>query len=174
MLGQSPMQHVKEKLLRAVQQGTALATAALVAGCAGGETSGGNGPGPGALEPYPLEQIRCEGPTLDGGYFGQCCFRAHCYTPEAGGACVPATSDELYTLLPAYPPGSGTCGCMTEEFPTTGPFAARDGATPASAGTCCYVLGAIGCEGRPLLDAGAPVLAPVFRRGDWGGIGGVA
>jgi len=194
------MQNIKAQLLRAVQQGAALATVALVAGCAGkssgdatntdagrssvgdssgarnggNATNGGGGDGPVALAAYPLEQIRCEGPSFDGGFYGQCCFEAHCYTPEAGSDCAPATSNELSSLLPEYPPGSGSCGCMAEEFPTTGPFAPRDDATPASAGACCYVIGSIGCLGRPLLVVGDPILAPVARRGDWGGALGVA
>jgi hypothetical protein len=34
-------------------------------------------------------------------------------------------------------------------------------------GTCCYLVGSIGCEGRPLLVDGAAIVAPLSRRGDW-------
>jgi hypothetical protein len=34
-------------------------------------------------------------------------------------------------------------------------------------GTCCYLVGSIGCEGRPLVVAGAAIVAPVVPRDDW-------
>ncbi len=45
-----------------------------------------------------------------------------------------------------------------------GPYAAL---SPNDDGTCCYLVGTIGCDGRPLLVEGAARVAPITRRRDW-------
>lgn len=108
------------------------------------------------LVPYP-DNLGCSGPVYDSGYYGQCCTEALCGQAD-GGVCPPA--DSVMYWLPGYPPGSGTCTCGGS---ATGPFAPRT----ASEGPCCYVVGSIECDGRPLLVAGRPRLAPVVERADW-------
>ncbi|WP_437795147.1 hypothetical protein [Sorangium sp. So ce693] len=130
----------------------------------GGVTSGAGGGGevdpPDAsapLDPYP--DPTCVGPFHDGGYYGQCCYEVHCTAP-VGGACPAAT--EAAPHLDDLPPGSGTCTCSAEGEGAAGwiqgPYANRTASDPAS---CCYLVGSISCEGRPLLVRGEPRVAPL-------------
>jgi hypothetical protein len=133
-------------------------------GGAAGSDLGGAGGMPG-LEPYPLDDVGCFGPSFDAGYEGQCCTSAHCYTPSGGG-CVGVDERPPIPL----PPGSGTCGCPAgqgQADAVRGPYAPNPGGMPLEAGTCCYLVGSISCEGRPLVVAGAAIVAPLVRRGDW-------
>jgi hypothetical protein len=93
------------------------------------------------------------------GYYGQCCVDVLCYTPDDG---VCGGPDMVHAKLPGFPPGSGECSCVPEpgKQDVEGPFA-------GSSGSCCYLVGSIGCDGRPLLVAGNARLAAVRRRGDW-------
>jgi hypothetical protein len=59
--------------------------------------------------------------------------------------------------------GSGSCLCA----PIAGPYAANPSDTPASAGSCCYLIGAIGCDGRPLLVDGRALTSELELRADW-------
>ncbi|WP_437588256.1 hypothetical protein [Sorangium sp. So ce1000] len=131
-----------------------------------GVTSGSGGGGdvdpPDAsapLDPYP--DPTCVGPFHDGGYYGQCCYKVHCTAP-VNGAC-PAAS-EAAPHLENLPPGSGTCTCSAEGEGAAGwiqgPYANRTASDPAS---CCYLVGSISCEGRPLLVRGEPRVAPLAR-----------
>jgi hypothetical protein len=126
-------------------------------------------------EPYPLAQLGCFGPIYDGYSPGaQCCFEAQCYAPGAGEAC--ATPDEaVLRNRIQLPPGSGSCSCSVPserlEY-LSGPFAPNpaDGAeraASASAGSCCYLVGAIGCTGRPLCVDGVQLVADAVARVDW-------
>ena len=95
---------------------------------------------------------------------------ATCYTPDPGVACaLDLNTTELHRLLP---PGSGTCGCGlgSDRAPNVaGPFAPNPADDSArSEGSCCYVIGRIGCTGRPLIVQGALQLAPLTERADWG------
>jgi hypothetical protein len=138
---------------------------ATTGGSAGVSAGGGGSGQPAELEPYPLEKLGCSGPVLDGGYDGQCCVSARCYTP-AEGECLAADERPPIPL----PPGSGTCGCSVGEastFPVSGPYAPNPGGTAMPDGTCCYLVGSVGCEGRPLVVAGAAVVAPLVSRADW-------
>lgn len=112
----------------------------------GGRDSGMDAPAEGGLPtvPYP-ETLECRGPTYDGGYWGRCCDRALCREPE-NGTCPPP---ERAYEIPGFPPGSGSCECE----PARGPFAPR---SPATEAACCYLVGSIGCEGRPLRVRGRP------------------
>ncbi|HMR78266.1 MAG TPA: hypothetical protein PKD61_24325 [Polyangiaceae bacterium] len=107
-------------------------------------------------KPYP-KPAGCDGPSHEGGYWGQCCEKVGCTQP-VNGAC-PANTD-LYGKLPGYPSGSGSCSCGT----SSGPFAPHDPATEAA---CCYLFSSIGCDGRPLVVGGQLRLARVVRRLDW-------
>ncbi|XXX75198.1 hypothetical protein WMF30_46875 [Sorangium sp. So ce134] len=132
-------------------------------GGASSQSGGGGEPGPpdasAPLDPYP--DPTCVGPIHDGGYEGQCCYEVHCAAP-VGGAC-PAAS-EAAQHLDDLPPGSGTCMCDGDgeggAESIMGPFANRTASDPAS---CCYLVGSIGCEGRPLLVRGEPRVAPLTR-----------
>lgn len=157
---------IAQKLSRAIAQGAALASLTSLAGCSA-ETSG-EPPGNTNLVPYALNGVGCWGPSHDGGYYGQCCADAHCYTPRDGSSCRPA--DNVRDLLPQFPPGSGECNCNLAEDARTGvagPFAPNPAHTPRTAGQCCYLVGSISCTGRPLMVDGQPLLAELSARSDW-------
>ncbi|WP_437966274.1 ferritin-like domain-containing protein [Sorangium sp. So ce260] len=128
-------------------------------------SGGGGEPGPpdasAPLDPYP--DPTCVGPVHDDdfGYHGQCCYKVHCAAP-VGGAC-PAASD-AWPHLDDLPPGSGSCTCDGDgeggAESIEGPYANRTASDPAS---CCYLVGAIGCDGRPLLVGGEPRVAPLAK-----------
>ncbi|MCA9639310.1 MAG: hypothetical protein H6718_14550 [Polyangiaceae bacterium] len=176
------MQGHLSRLLRAAAWGSSLA---VLAGCGGNTDTGGGSGGSagnssggssgsggqvdagmdaradsgfdaGNLQPYPTE-LTCFGPEYDGGYYGQCCEQVVCGTPSAGTCPDPA--DVTYTEFPGLPPGSGSCECGER----SGPHAPRE----AGEGACCYVVGGIACEGRPLLVDGTARHAPVVSRRDW-------
>jgi hypothetical protein len=155
-----------QRILLASQWGASLV---LVAGCGsnvsgsggsgggtGGTTTGTTGPVPdggvavGNLDPLPTPV--CSGPVYDGGYYGQCCEIVLC-EPPTDGAC--SAADVAHTTLAGLPPGSGECECS----PIRGPYA---GTADGGAATCCYLVGSISCEGRPLLVAGEARLAEVI------------
>ncbi|WP_438016012.1 hypothetical protein WMF18_34975 [Sorangium sp. So ce315] len=133
----------------------------------GGETDPPDASAP--MDPYP--DPTCVGPFHDGGYYGQCCYEVHCAAP-VDGAC-PAVA-EAKPHLQGLPPGSGSCMCDGDgeggAGSIQGPYANRDASDPAS---CCYLVGHIACEGRPLLVGGEPRVAPLSRapsawsRTDW-------
>ena len=132
--------------------------AAGTAGTAG--TAGAAGASSPELTPYPVSALGCSGPSYDDGfgYHGQCCSEAVCFTPESGGECQ---SPEA--LVTGY--GSGSCLCGT--VPIQGPFAPNPAHRPATADKCCYVISSIGCDGRPLLVNGTPLVAELTQRCDW-------
>jgi hypothetical protein len=140
-------------------------------GAAGGD--GGRG-GSGTLPTFDPKQLVCFGEdygNVSSGYDGQCCYKALCYTPANGAAC--ASAEDVETLgwqdFPAFPPGSGECTCYDETHPVVqGPFARHPTSPAEGEGDCCYMVGVIGCEGRPLRVEGAAVVAGVVRRADWG------
>jgi hypothetical protein len=129
----------------------------------GGEAgSAGGGSG---LE-YSLDSLGCKGQEKAGGFYGQCCFKALCYESDE---CLPADAVELRENLSGFPPGSGSCVCEVADQPAlTGPFAPNPADPEMTSGNCCYVVGGIGCEGRPLLIHGVPRVARVVLRSDWG------
>lgn len=127
----------------------------------GGQTGGGTGatsPDASApLPPYP--EPTCNGPEHDGGYYGRCCEEVHCAAPSDGACPSDADQDALSSWLSGrvdLPPGSGTCVCGD----IRGPYASR---TPGDPKSCCYLVGSISCEGRPLVIHGAPRLAALTR-----------
>jgi hypothetical protein len=61
--------------------------------------------------------------------------------------------------------GSGSCLCG--DTPIQGPFAKNPAHDPEMAGTCCYVVSSITCEGRPLLVDGTPLVSEVTQRCAW-------
>ncbi|WP_437607248.1 hypothetical protein WMF20_41550 [Sorangium sp. So ce834] len=126
-------------------------------GGASSSSGGGGEPGPPPLEPYP--DPTCFGPEYDGGYEGRCCYEVHCAAP-VNGACPPATEAPL--RIEDIAPGSGSCMCYREDLTEAieGPYANRDASAPES---CCYFVGVISCEGRPLLVRGEPRVAPLAR-----------
>ena len=131
-----------------------------VAGAAGVIGIEDAGAGSSALEPYPADALVCIGPEHDGGLFGRCCANALCYTPDTGSDCVaakaaPAKLNEFY--------GSGQCLCGDIQ----GPYASNPTHAPSKAGTCCYVVSSIACEGRPLLVDDVAVVSELARRCDW-------
>ena len=145
------MRVLLHRLLLASQWGASLL---LASGC-GADVEGGSG-GP-SKEPPPQEleatpALACYGPVYDGttgGYDGQCCDEVLCAAP-VNGLC-PSAED---VVLDGLPPGSGTCECAS----LRGPYANENPADPES---CCYLVGSIGCEGRPLLVQGEARLADV-------------
>lgn len=171
------MERMLERLERAMQRGLMMSMA--LAACSAKEVSepmdsveqvagaGGEGATTPGLQSYPDDAYpTCSGPTYGqggapSGYDGQCCVEPMCFTPEHG-ACPPA--DQVGSAeLPEFPPGSGTCGCS----PVEGPFAPRKDHEAATPGSCCYLVGSIGCTGRPLLVNGSLRVAASARRSDW-------
>jgi hypothetical protein len=136
------------------------------ANSAGANSAGANSAGAASigqqLAPYPVEALGCSGPVHDGGYYGQCCAKARCYTPEVGTECVApdAAPEKLGTSF-----GSGSCLCGAT--PVQGPYANNPAHDPEEAGTCCYVVSSISCDGRPLLVDGTPLVSAATRRCDW-------
>jgi hypothetical protein len=148
-------------------------------GSATGGQSGGAGQGGATIsqggvasawsgEEYSLELIGCGGENGGGfGFHGQCCYTALCYESVE---CLPADSLELPQKLQGFPPGSGRCTCSLDGREiVSGPFSPNpeDPKVPSS-GNCCYVVGGIGCDGRPLMIDGMARVAPVVVRSDWG------
>ncbi|HET9956165.1 MAG TPA: hypothetical protein VFQ61_16775 [Polyangiaceae bacterium] len=118
--------------------------------------------------PLPESELGCYGTIYgDGfGYHGQCCFTQRCYTPEAGKDC--AAPDAVYETDLSLPAGSGTCGCGPEGHkPISGPYAYNPAVETDGTGSCCYVVGSIGCDGRPLIVEGEALLAGLVSRSDW-------
>ena len=136
-------------------------------GGAGGQTepepAGAGGTNQQALDPYPVDGLGCSGPSSGGGFgfHGQCCTDALCYAPTDGKECVAA--DDAPEKLGRWW-GSGSCLCGGR---IQGPFAANPAHAPSEPGTCCYVIGSIGCDGRPLLVDGTPIVSELRRRSDW-------
>ena len=149
-------------------------------GGGGSQTVGGGGGGSQSVPPArdvdggPLTQVpagsfMCSGDAGsaadDGGgfFFGSCCTNFHCYQPTNGTCSTAATVSPFDGLAysPRLPPGSGTCMCGMPAV--TGPFAESDGGTTE----CCYVVGSIGCVGRPLRDGETAIVAAVVARSDW-------
>lgn len=141
----------------------------------GGRASTGGAPtGEGGVagawsgDEYPLELLGCGGENHGGGfgYHGQCCFKALCYE---SAECLPASSPELSQQLPNFPPGSGRCTCtLPGREAISGPFSPNSEDPDLPEGNCCYVVGGIGCDGRPLMIDGTARVAPVVARSDWG------
>ena len=131
------------------------------AGTAGAIGAGAAGDAGQQLMPYPESALGCAGPEYDGGYYGQCCTDALCYTPNDGGDCVAANAapEKLGTFY-----GSGSCLCGDG---IQGPFANNPTHQPKEPGRCCYVISSISCEGRPLLVDGTAVVSAPTRRSDW-------
>ena len=175
-----------------VRAGAALAALTLAAGCGGEATSVEEAPGdslPGtstettstdtistdtaqnqSLEVYSLDRVGCLGPISDDPDWGpQCCFTASCYTPDAGAAC--ATNLHSAELSFLRTPNSGVCGCNvpSEGLPgVAGPFAPNPADDSVRReGSCCYLVGRIGCTGRPLVVQGTLQVAPLVERADW-------
>ncbi|WP_282423629.1 hypothetical protein [Polyangium sp. 15x6] len=138
------------RLLVASQWGASLL---LASACGADVESAPGAPGPAApaqnLEPAPAPA--CYGPVYDDdfGYHGQCCDITLCTAP-VNGVCPGANE----VVLKGRPPGSGECECE----PLRGPYASEN---QGSAESCCYLVGSIGCDGRPLLVQGKPRLADV-------------
>lgn len=169
-----------EELQRAIARGFTLAAVSVAMSCGtgsrvdGGSGGGGQGGGGGAqtaravdggrLAQAPGGALGCTGDAgYIGPYFGSCCTSLHCYEPSDG---MCSTSQDVapfsgVTFTPALPPGSGTCMCGSPAV--EGPFAQADGGSTG----CCYVVGSIGCTGRPLRDGEATIVAAVVVRADW-------
>jgi hypothetical protein len=125
---------------------------------------------PDALPPFPLEMLVCpdQASDLDAdagwqpipGFHGSCCVHALCYTPRAGSPC--ASKENARGLPSDWPPGSGTCECGV-----SGPYASPPSPAEPAGSDCCYAVGVIGCDGRPLSTPDGPLLAPVVTRTEW-------
>jgi hypothetical protein len=156
MMKSPALRPLLHRLLLASHWGAGLALASacsaqVESGAEPASTSSAGGSAP--IDPTP--DPTCYGPVLDGGYVGQCCDEVLCTAP-VDGACPAAEGAAQH--LTGLPPGSGRCMCGE----IRGPYANRAATDPAS---CCYLVGAIGCEGRPLLVDGEPRLAPLLRDG---------
>lgn len=155
--GMTPRDRFFDELKRAIARGFTLAavSGALACGTPGVRNADG-----GVLAQAPSDSFMCSGDAgFTGPFFGSCCTNLHCY-PATSASCdttvMPAGGP---TFSPPLPPGSGTCMCGE----TKGPFAAPDG----GANECCYVVGSIGCTGRPLREGESAVVAAVVLRHDW-------
>lgn len=116
---------------------------------------------------YAISDLGCSGPVHDGGYYGQCCVEALCYTPSSG-ACMAANDPMIRSTLPGFPPGSGSCSCAEVGGEAVrGPFARNADNPNETDGSCCYLVGSISCEGRPLCIEGEQVVASIVTRNDW-------
>ena len=143
------------------QPATSIGGAAGVAGYTGCNLEWAGGCNADETMPFPVSSLGCSGEFHEEGFHGQCCADALCYTPKDGSECV-APKDAPDRLGVWY--GSGECLCDAE---IRGPFAANPAHKPQMEGTCCYVISSIGCDGRPLLVDGAPVVSELTRRVDW-------
>ncbi len=151
------MKAFKLRIEQALGSGAALALLTLPA--CGGSAAGDSSQ---QLAPYPVSALGCSGPVHDAGDYGQCCAEALCYTPDDGSHCLtPEAAPEK--LGKSY--GSGKCLCGAE--PIQGPFATNPAHEPQQAGSCCYVISSITCDGRPLLVDGAPLASGLTQRCDW-------
>jgi len=114
-----------------------------------------------SLEPYPTAELGCSGESYGPGFgfHGQCCAQAYCYTPS-DGRCA-GVDDAPDAVHKSY--GSGSCLCG----PILGAYAPNPTDTPQSAGSCCYIISAIGCDGRPLLVDGRAITSDLSLRADW-------
>jgi hypothetical protein len=170
-------QSLVKKLSQAVTQGLALASLTVASSCVkSDDTQHEAAPDAGddldevePLQAYPLEPLGCRSTAMIDGFHGPCCVEAHCYTPEDGRACVaePPLQTALYGLVPV-PSGSGFCSCSLPDSTAqiAGPFAPNPEAE-APADECCYLVGKVGCTGRPLTVAGQAVIAALVSRSDW-------
>jgi hypothetical protein len=170
------MRSFLDQLRDALLQGAALAYAGINVGCehtpeppksqpdAALETDAAQ-----TLVPYAIDRIDCYGEDHGNGtfgYHGRCCATARCYTPSDGAACA----SRARGVVSGLPTGSGSCDCaMTAGLSETdqGPYAPNPEHTPASEGSCCYLVAAIKCDGRPLIVDSAAVLAVLVVRDDW-------
>jgi len=166
------LSELRGRLLPAVRAGSALALLLTTPSCGGSAngtppSSNAGAPNiPATLLMLPAERLGCFGEAHSSGYHGQCCVTQRCYTPTGSEECQAIEGPLVRSLTP---PGSGSCGCGDADHPAVaGPYA-RNASVPASSeGSCCYLIGSIGCEGRPLRVDGQVLLAPVVVRGDWG------
>lgn len=167
-----------EELQRAIARGFTLAAVSVAMSCgspsvgdagSGGDAGGGGGSqgvrdsDGGGLAQVSGGAFFCSGDAgYTGPYYGSCCTNLHCYQPTDSACSTSANiSPFAMTFTPPLPPGSGTCLCGSPAV--TGPFAQPDGGTTE----CCYVVGSIGCTGRPLRDGETAIVAPVVVRSDW-------
>lgn len=112
----------------------------------------------GPLPEVPYPDPTCYGPVYDGGYFhGQCCEKVNCVEPVNGDC--PLGSEVVKTQMTSLP--AGACHCNEE---AKGPFAPRGPGESA----CCYLIGVIPCDGRPLIVNEVMRLAALVARNDWG------
>ena len=186
--GMAPSDQFFLELKRAIARGFTLAAVSVSLSCSGpsippgdGGSGGGGGmvatggggggtavaPPPrdldgGSLTQVPSGSIECTGDAGSvGPFFGSCCTDVYCYQPTTETCAGPNEIGAHTTMAfnPSLPPGSGTCMCGQ----TQGPFAQPDGGDTR----CCYVVGSIGCTGRPLREEERAVVAAVVVRSDW-------
>ena len=156
------------ELKRAIARGFTLAAVSGALACGtptvtpdgGGGSQGVHNADGSALAQAPDESYGCTGDAGDTGpYFGSCCTKLHCYTTTEATCDTSVMPFGPREFRPSLPPGSGTCMCGE----TKGPFAAPDGGTDQ----CCYVVGSIGCTGRPLREGDGALVAAIVVRSDW-------
>lgn len=151
-----------ERTLRTIQAALRLGGATLALGAAGcAESEPAATDGTSMLAAFPLDALVCTGPdygTEGGGYFGQCCADAMCYTPEPDAECLSAEM----VRTQHFNFGSGNCNCGD----VVGPFAPPHDAG-ALEGECCYAVPVIGCTGRPLSTERGHMLAAVVSSLEW-------
>ncbi len=155
------------ELKRAIARGFTLAAVSGALACGTPTVTPDSGGSPGvhnadgsALAQAPDDSFACTGDAGDmGPYYGACCTKLHCYTTTEATCDSAAMPFGQRAFNPSLPPGSGTCTCGE----TKGPFAAPDSGTDQ----CCYVVGSIGCTGRPLREGEAALVAAVVLRADW-------
>ncbi len=161
------MHTLLKRIQLAIGTGAALCASTTACSDSVSKTDAGHDASDNDAGAYALSELGCFGPVHDGGYYGQCCVEALCYTPNNGG-CMAANDPMIGSTLPGFPPGSGSCSCSeVGEAAVRGPFAPNPNDPSEVEGTCCYLVGSISCEGRPLCIEGMQVVAAAVVRDDW-------
>ena len=120
--------------------GESAGTAAMTGRTGGGYVAGSPGIPVDTLQPYPVDQLACDGPDYEPdagqlGLHGQCCTSSECVAP-VNGFCAPVENPT---------PGSGSGYCYCGE-PTRGPYASNPTQPADPPGTCCYLVSSIRCD----------------------------
>jgi len=96
-----------------------------------------------------------------------CCVDVYCHEP-ADGNCIEITAEngwDAASTITGLSLGSGNCLCSEPDGPYSNEGAE---AYTDTVGSCCYLVGIVGCEGRPMQVAGQLRTAPLVRGRRWG------
>lgn len=141
----APHTPLLRRLLLVVSSATALSVPA--GGCGDGDASSPTA----STVPKGTAETPSGYPVCTTAGSSTCCINVLCDLPAADGTC-PAANERGSTPV---------CPCGEP----SGPYAPGEAQADDSAAgrTCCYLVGSVACEGRPLLVAGVPVVAVLER-----------